>query len=1002
MTLVPGSTAQQVQISFMPVAGFDSSVDVTVSGLPGDVNATPSSFSLTLGQSQTVQLDAAASASAVNSTVTWTGTSGALTHTAHVGVTVALPPTVSSPTRTTFIRNDSLTIDDTNSTPFPLHLGIFDPAHKIFFVSNSFLNRVEVYSSASEQLVASIPVSFPVGLDLSVANDKLYVGTLTDFLYVIDTAKLQVIQKVASETMLPGGFTPLEPITLSDGTIFFLTGFGVDGSPQEVIWNPATGTSQDVTSNIPMLVAQAVRSGDHSKLILFSTSVPSAPVLFDVATSTFFQGQANTGNAYAAGNFDGSRWYVLWNGGPAILNSQLQFVAQGPGTDFFSGLLLSRDQQTLYCFTEFAVSNISAYDANTLAFKGWISSFSVEGFISNVEMEDMDDTGLIFGVQDHGVAFVDTTLGYHSGSENLAFNLGYLNPDNAPLNAPTPMQAVVLAGVNSDLSLPKVFFGSQQATNVSFDATKQHLNATSPSSPFPGPINLITTQTSGSMNLLPSGFSFGPTLVYPHTNASVAQGGGPAEVFTFGAGTNQSSIQLKIGGAAVTPSAVAPGWTFVPYPFLNLQKLPFTVPAGAPGLVTYSVSAPSGSTTNPNGFRYYSTLAEYPLANPQLQQGTYDPQRKVIYFSNADHIEVFSVSTKMWSTPLNLPAGKNTRALNGVSLTPDSGSLAVADAANGSILVFNPDTPSMGKEFFVQDAAEKTSNSQPISVAAISGAVYFVMRGPCDKSAFRVLDISNGQVSTLGNASCGQPHDRVVRSADGSLIAANFGGYLFVLDTVHQTLSNPIRSNANDSADLALSGDSSHAAQNFYFLDGNARLSGRVAYLDAELQDVTPVFGQKFLASGSFFFRPLAQQIDVIDGNTGRLHDRISLPVTLANVFDATVLAEPEASLFLITTSGIAQLALDQLPLGFGSATPSLIPPAGSVTVTVHGNGFVAGSQIALDGTAVSTQFVDAQTLQFTAPAHSVGGVRIAISTPDGQSISLDDAVEYSASAPTH
>lgn len=990
--LVPGGSSQTVQVSIAPTGGFDSSVTFTVSGIPPSENASPSSFSLAVGQSQPVTFSATSGATVASASVSVTGAYGALSHTTKVSIALEVaPPAVSSPSRTTFVRDDSLTTDILIDNTFhPPHFGVYDPVHRNFFVTNAALNRVEVYSAATEQLVANIPVPAPVAMDITVSGDRIYVGTFTDYLFEIDTSKLEVVQKFPSEAMLPGNsFSPLWPVALSDGRVLILTGFGVDGSAFNLIWNPATGTGQQLSQAGGFgPIFHVARSGDHSKVLVENA-------IYDVSTSSVSAPSSVVFSDYSfAGNQDGSRWYVeLGNGGLGVLDSQLNLIAQSSTSPapYNTDMLVSRDGQTVFV----NAGGIQEYDATSLSYKGWATNFLLND--QPLFALDIDETGLIFGVQDHGVAFVDSATALHQNSQMLdeiSFNLGYFAPDNAPLNVATPMQAVVLAGVNSDLSQPTVYFGAVPGSSVNLDPNKLMLNATSPSYPFPGPVNFIAFQPSGGMTLVADGFSFGPTIVYPTTNASVAQGGGPAEIFTFGAGTNASNIQIGTGSSA-TPASVEQGWTFIPYPFLNLQKLPFIVPAGVAGLHDLTVSAPSGSATNSKGFRYYSELKQYPLANAQLQQGVYDPTRKQIYFSNVNEIEVFSPVQSAWQSPIVLPAANAPRSLLGIGLSPDATVLAVSDEANGSIVVLSPDQPGSAKTFAVQSASDKAVDAEPTSLVSLTTSVYFVIGG-----FLRELNLGTGAVTTVGELGGPEPHNRVVRTGDGSYVAANFEGYMLVVNTASGAVTNPYSTNAADMADLAVSADGTHFVEDDAFLDSNPFVSGALAYSDAEVQDVSANFGQKFLSSGSLLLQPLVNQVDVIDSNTGRLRDRVSLPITIANALDSTVLDEPDNSLFLIMDGGIAQLPLDQLPMGLGSLSPAQAATGGGTTVKINGNGFVSGAQVAVDGVSVAVTFVDQHTLQVVAPAHSAGGAQVSVTNPNGEEVSVDDALNYSQTVP--
>ena len=98
LSMTAGATGQ-VSVTTLAVNGFGGSVSVAVSGLPTGVTASPASLSVAAGAPQALTLTAAASAPASAATLTLTGISGTLTHTATVGLTVvaAPPPPVVPP-----------------------------------------------------------------------------------------------------------------------------------------------------------------------------------------------------------------------------------------------------------------------------------------------------------------------------------------------------------------------------------------------------------------------------------------------------------------------------------------------------------------------------------------------------------------------------------------------------------------------------------------------------------------------------------------------------------------------------------------------------------------------------------------------------------------------------------------------------------------------------------------------------------------------------------------
>jgi hypothetical protein len=89
LSLTIGGAGQPVQLTATALNGFTGSANVALSGLPAGVTASPASVSVTPGTAQTVTLTAANSAQAGSANVVFTGTSGSLTHSATLALTVA-------------------------------------------------------------------------------------------------------------------------------------------------------------------------------------------------------------------------------------------------------------------------------------------------------------------------------------------------------------------------------------------------------------------------------------------------------------------------------------------------------------------------------------------------------------------------------------------------------------------------------------------------------------------------------------------------------------------------------------------------------------------------------------------------------------------------------------------------------------------------------------------------------------------------------------------------
>jgi hypothetical protein len=91
LTLTAGAAAQTVSLSATALNGFSGTIQITTSGLPSGVTATPSSLTLTPGTPQTISVAAAASAASTTATVQFTATAAALSHSASVSMTVKQP-----------------------------------------------------------------------------------------------------------------------------------------------------------------------------------------------------------------------------------------------------------------------------------------------------------------------------------------------------------------------------------------------------------------------------------------------------------------------------------------------------------------------------------------------------------------------------------------------------------------------------------------------------------------------------------------------------------------------------------------------------------------------------------------------------------------------------------------------------------------------------------------------------------------------------------------------
>lgn len=116
-TLVSGTTGTALSVQATAIDGFSSPVAVDITGLPAGVTANPASLTLTPGAAQNVALTAATGATPGASTVTFTGTAGALSHIATLALTLQASPIPDVTTYHFDNSRDGLNAQETVLTP---------------------------------------------------------------------------------------------------------------------------------------------------------------------------------------------------------------------------------------------------------------------------------------------------------------------------------------------------------------------------------------------------------------------------------------------------------------------------------------------------------------------------------------------------------------------------------------------------------------------------------------------------------------------------------------------------------------------------------------------------------------------------------------------------------------------------------------------------------------------------------------------------------------------
>ena len=937
---VSAGSSSTVQVSVTAIAGFSSTVNIQVTGAVAGVSVAPSSFSISPGGSQAVTLSAAASAFTTSGTLTVTGTSGTLTHNTHLSVSVSGTATNGYPSRTRYIRTDATTEYFTWLNP---RWGVLDPVTSLFYVTDPISGQVFVIDPVSETKVASISVPGAFGIDDTPDHKTLFVGSLFGDVYTIDPVALTVTQRYLAAEIGPYGFSAISANVMADGRVALLGEQGgipsVDGSTEFALWNPSDNS---ITVYGGVLYGNPIPCGgffgniggftrtvDRSKIVL--ASIDSDATLCEVDEATG-QGNFTGGSSFLMNRLtmspDGK--YIIipsYGAGNAIvydaqtLSTVAQFSVQGNASSA-SGFFVSADSSTLYTPTD---EIIYAYNLSSHQLIGWIPNIYVQvtqsggnvgpGPGPNFQAED--STGLLMGPMEEGIGFIDVSK-LQTGSVGTQFTNGYLMPATGPVSGGTKTQ---WSDPNPVGSLKAVYFGAAQATSISI--SNGSILATSPSG-HTAPADVYTYTNDGGLQILPEAFSYGPTILEVTPDKATAEGGGTGVIYGYGFGpTNSNSVpaglQVTVGGSAAPITGFEGNAYSLAAPPFPLQAIFYTVPAGVVGVVDVTVSTSAGTAAARSSFSYLPPLQKFVFNGSVLAQGIYDPHRDLYYFTDRSQIQVFSLPQGKVLTPINIPppAGA-TQRLWGLSLSPDGTKLAIADIMAEVIYLLDPSNPSSVKTFAVNPVGGGNF-MEPVGVAVSNaGIVYCTVAVPGISGAngFLKLDTNTGTITPYNIEDPGFVTDtqlRTVLSADGARVYFNDDGYIFYVDTatdkIFSTTVDPGCCYGN--YDLTLSSNQTQLEATFYLYDSNLDPQSFYALNDREILNTAYVYGAKLSPDGSLLFQPSVTGVDVLDGRLGSLRDRISLPLSLSENYDALVSDGKDNILLAITGqsgNGIAVL----------------------------------------------------------------------------------------------
>ena len=967
--------SSSVSIAATCTNGFSAEITVQASGLPQGVTTSPSTLTLTPGQSQTLTFSASSSAAAGNATVILTGTSGSLSHTTSLTLSVIVPITSNTPPfRMRYVRTDA-------ATPYNLWMNsswiVYNPPTSRFFVTEPDSNRIFVLDASTETVVGTIIVPGAFGMDDTADHKTLYVGTQIGDIYVIDPVSMTVTKRYPSNQIGLDGFSAFSVRVMADGRLALLGGQGgipsVDGYGQVAVWGPTdnsistyTPASCDTSSSSNMgSIGVFTRTPDRTKVVLASIDSDGTLCEIDEATGAGTSVASGVEFIWHVAISPDGKWIVLpvYPGQAVVFDANtlaqvVKFDVAGDtssAAEFFVG----PDSQTLYVSSD---SDVYAYNLSSGQEVGWLPNIVVpflfgggaRGPVYGPQFQAMDGTGLLVGPMQEGVGFLDTTA-IRTGSVGTQFLNGYLNPATGPTAGGTPTSWTDYAGEiaaepNSDLahalpasrpSLGKllasdsaidVYFGGQNAGSASVSPGpvngSQTISVTTPPG-APGRADVYALASDGGVQLLPEGFSYGPTVLEITPNAAAA-GGGPGAIMGYGFGptsatTVPSNLQVTVGGTPATITLFTGNAYEAMTPPFSLEGFTYTIPPGVAGTsADVTVSTSSGSVTARNGITYFPAVQQYQLAGAALAQGVYDPQQDVYYFTDATKIQVFSRSAGAWMSPITLPAADAPQRLWGIAISPDGSNLAVADAGGHAIYVLNPASPSAVQKFAVPQPNTGV-DMEPVGVAiSDAGAVYFTVSttGGTGYDVFFKLDTGTGAVMNyqIGtNTPETDTYLRTVLKADNTTVYGNDDGAVFSVDaaTDSVTYAKDDPGCCYGDYDLALSANQTAFAATGYFYDPDLNAESYVGLNLREMMSISDLYGEKLSLDSTMLFQPTTDGIDVLDARLGTLLERIALPIALSPNYDALVSDGTDNVLLAITGTngdGIAVIDLTSVP----------------------------------------------------------------------------------------
>ena len=274
---ITGGKTASVTASVIGSNGFTSQVTLQITGLPTGLTYSPPTLLVSPGSPLQITFTAVASIASGTANLTLGGTSGTLTHSAPLGLTITAAPLIPATFRTRYTRTDAAT---EYYAALNYNWMVYDSATNRFFVSDPAGNRIGVLDATKEAEIATITVPGAYGIDETPDHSILYVGTEIGDVYAINPVTMQVTERYPAAQIGPSGFYSAEVHVLANGELALFggsQGVPVDGYGSIAVWNPSNNSMTDYTGFCANSIGAFTVTGDRSLIVVGSGPRPSAP-----------------------------------------------------------------------------------------------------------------------------------------------------------------------------------------------------------------------------------------------------------------------------------------------------------------------------------------------------------------------------------------------------------------------------------------------------------------------------------------------------------------------------------------------------------------------------------------------------------------------------------------------------------------------------------------------------------------------------------------------------